>query len=51
MARNINDPVRSEATVRAVVAAEEQALLEQLRTRAPQKKGGSVSLHVMFCIF
>jgi hypothetical protein len=51
MAHKINDPVRSEATVRAVVAAEEQELLEQLQAQAPQKKGGSLSLPALFLLF
>jgi len=51
MASNINDSVRSEDTVHTAVGAEEQELLEQLQARAPQKKGWSVSLPMMFGIF
>jgi len=51
MASNINGTVRSEDTVHTAVGAEEQALLEQLQARAPQKKGCSLSLPAVFMVF
>jgi len=43
--------VSEEIAVHPMVAAEEQQLLEQLRTRAPKKRGRFITMPALFAIF
>ena len=52
-----NDPVRfeesavhEETSLHPMVAAEEQQLLERLQTRAPKKRGWSISMPLIFSL-
>jgi hypothetical protein len=42
---------REEIHVHPMVLVEERELLEQLQTRAPRKRGGSVTMPLMFALY